>query len=251
MPIGTMVQKNAQKTTTDRPGFRCEDEDSVRLLQRESFLHEDLSRRPAWEEKCIRFFDFMLATAGLVFSSPLWALCAIGIKLEDGGPVFYSQERVGNGQRTFRILKFRSMVKDAEKNTGPVQACAHDCRVTKIGKILRGSAMDELPQLLSIARGDMSFVGPRALRPQEKEVAGDGSVVNIDTISGYRQRCCVRPGLTGLAQVYLPSDAPRYKKFRYDALYIRRKSVSLNCKLIMVSFLFTAKGKWESRGKKI
>jgi len=148
-------------------------------------------------------------------------------------------------------MKFRSMIKDAEKDIGPVQAVENDPRVTKIGRILRATAMDELPQLVNIFKGDMSFVGPRALRPKEKEVHGNPDEMNIEDIPGYKERLAVRPGLTGLAQVYLPTDAPRRDKFHYDLLYIENQSFLLDLKLIFLSFWITFRGKWESRKKKI
>jgi lipopolysaccharide/colanic/teichoic acid biosynthesis glycosyltransferase len=112
-----------------------------------------------------RFFDSALALTGLTLSAPLWLLFAAAIKLEDGGPVFYAQDRVGKGGRAFRALKFRSMRQDAEAATGPLQARHGDTRITRAGRVMRATAMDELPQLWNILRGDMSFVGPRALRP--------------------------------------------------------------------------------------
>jgi lipopolysaccharide/colanic/teichoic acid biosynthesis glycosyltransferase len=198
-----------------------------------------------------RIFDMALSGAGLVISSPVWLVIALAIKLDDGGPLFYLQERVGKEGRIFRVFKFRSMIVDAEKATGAVQATEHDPRVTRIGRLLRGTAMDELPQLINIFKGDMSFVGPRALRPQEREVSGNSDVLDISHVPGYEKRLTVTPGLTGLAQVYLPGDAPRRKKFRYDLLYIRDKSFCLDLKLILLSFLITFKGRWEYRGKKI
>ena len=111
--------------------------------------------------------------------------------------------------------------------------------------------MDELPQLLNIFRGDMSFVGPRALRPNEKEVRGDPDTRDIEDIPGYRERHAVRPGLTGLTQVFLPGETPRRKKFRVDILYIRKMSFWLDLKLIVLSFWITFRGKWESRESKI
>jgi len=111
--------------------------------------------------------------------------------------------------------------------------------------------MDELPQLINILKGDMSFVGPRALRPKEKEVRGNPSETNIDDIPGYRERLAVRPGLTGMAQVYLPADALRKEKFQYDILYIENQSFFFDLKLIFLSFWITFRGKWESRQSKI
>ena len=198
-----------------------------------------------------RPFDIALASTGILLSSPLWLVIAGLIKLEDRGPIFYRQERVGRSGRVFKVIKFRSMIRDAEKGTGAVQAAARDPRVTKVGRVLRGTAMDELPQLLNIFKGDMSFVGPRALRPHEKEVHGDPDARAIEDIPGYAERHRVRPGLTGLTQVFLPGDTPRRKKFRVDALYIRKMSFGFDIKLILLSFWITFRGKWESREKKI
>lgn len=198
-----------------------------------------------------RPFDIGLSFVGLVLSSPLWLLFGLLIWLQDRGPVFYGQERVGKNGRIFKALKFRSMIADAEKGTGAVQAVANDPRVTKVGRALRATAMDELPQLWNIFKGDMSFVGPRALRPNEKEVHGDPDTRAIEEIPGYRQRHAVRPGLTGLTQVYLPGETPRRKKFRYDLAYIRKRSFWLDLKLIVLSFWITFRGKWESRAQKL
>ncbi|MEW6068083.1 MAG: sugar transferase [Nitrospirota bacterium] len=197
-----------------------------------------------------RLFDILLSSIGMILSSPLWIIFSLMIKLEDRGPIFYTQERVGKQGRVFNALKFRSMIKDAEKDVGPVQAKENDPRVTKAGRILRATAMDELPQLINILKGDMSFVGPRALRPDELEVRGNPEVLDIEDIPLYKERITVCPGLTGLAQVYLPSDAPRKDKFRYDLLYIKKQSLLLDIKLILLSFYITFRGKWEHRGTK-
>lgn len=198
-----------------------------------------------------RFFDAALSSIGLLCSAPLWLIIMLRIKLEDGGPIFYLQDRVGKNGKIFKVIKFRSMIVDAENKSGPIQATEHDPRVTKIGRILRKTAMDELPQLFNIWKGDMSFVGPRALRPEEREVRGSEVSVRIENVPGYKDRLAVIPGLTGLAQVYLPADAPRRQKFRYDALYVRNQSFCFDLKLVFLSFWITFKGKWESSGKKI
>ena len=198
-----------------------------------------------------RCLDILLASLGLLLSSPLWAVLAALVKIEDGGPVFYSQERVGQGGRVFRAWKFRSMVIDAEKYVGARQAAHNDPRITRIGRIMRASAMDELPQLWSIFVGDMSFVGPRALRPGEIEVLGTGVLEPLEAVPGYMDRCRVRPGLTGIAQVYAPRDIPRRNKFRYDRLYIARQSLWLDVRLITLSFWITFRGRWETRGAKL
>jgi lipopolysaccharide/colanic/teichoic acid biosynthesis glycosyltransferase len=197
-----------------------------------------------------RALDVVLSGLGLLGSAPLWALIALLIKLEDGGAVFYAQDRVGRGGRRFRSLKFRSMIPDAELTSGPLQARAADGRITRVGRWLRATAMDELPQLWNILRGDMSFVGPRALRPSEIEVNGRGEAVALEDVPGYAERHRVTPGLTGVAQIYADRDIPRRHKFKYDLLYIKRHSVGLDVRLILLSFWITFRGRWERRGSK-
>jgi lipopolysaccharide/colanic/teichoic acid biosynthesis glycosyltransferase len=197
-----------------------------------------------------RALDASVAGVGLIASLPLWAVIAIAVKLEDGGPVFYSQDRSGQYGRVFRVHKFRSMIPDAEACVGARQASAGDDRITRVGRWLRATAMDELPQLWSIFRGDMSFVGPRALRPGEIELVGDGQMVALEDVDGYAARSRVVPGLTGVAQIYAPRDVPRRQKFRYDRVYVRRQSFALDLRLIALSFWITFRGTWESRGRK-
>jgi lipopolysaccharide/colanic/teichoic acid biosynthesis glycosyltransferase len=197
-----------------------------------------------------RAFDVLLSGVGLLASLPLWAAIAAAVKLEDGGPVFFAQERVGQGGRVFHVLKFRSMIPDAEAKVGALQASDGDLRITRVGRGLRATAMDELPQLLSIFRGDMSFVGPRALRPGEIEVRGDGREEALEDVPGFEARCRVQPGLTGVAQIYAPRDIPRRQKFRYDRVYIRKRSFWLDLRLIALSFWITFRGTWEVRGRK-
>jgi lipopolysaccharide/colanic/teichoic acid biosynthesis glycosyltransferase len=197
-----------------------------------------------------RAFDVALSGAGLAVSVPVWALIAAAIKLDDGGDVFYAQDRVGRGGRVFWVLKFRSMVPNAEAGVGAVQATEHDPRVTRVGRWLRATALDELPQLWNIFRGDMSFVGPRALRPGEIETGGDGRLVALEEVPGFAERCRVRPGLTGIAQIYAARDIPRRQKFRYDHFYIRKQSFALDTRLIGLSFWITFRGTWEVRGTK-
>jgi lipopolysaccharide/colanic/teichoic acid biosynthesis glycosyltransferase len=196
-----------------------------------------------------RSFDAVLASIGLTVSLPLWGLCALAIKLEDGGPVFYRQDRVGRDGDVFKALKFRSMHPHAERATGPLQARYDDARITRVGRLMRATAMDELPQLWNILRGDMSFVGPRALRPGEIESEG-GVPVALEAVPGYLNRIVVRPGLTGIAQVYAPRDISRRSKFRYDRLYIRRRTFGLDMRLILLSFWISFRGTWESRDRK-
>ena len=192
-----------------------------------------------------RSFDFMLAAVGLIFSMPLWCIIGIAIIFDDGLPVFYVQERVGKDNILFPGMKFRSMIIDAEKGVGPVQAIENDPRVTRVGKLLRKTAMDELPQLINIIRGDMSFVGPRALRPTEIEVV---TPVDKDDSSSelFKSRHRIKPGLTGVAQVYAPRDLPRQEKLKYDLWYINNRTFLLDISLILQSFWITFNKKWDT-----
>ena len=196
-----------------------------------------------------RALDIALSGVGLLLSSPLWVIIAAAIKLESRGPVFFRQARVGEGGRPFDVLKFRSMVVDAERD-GPRPADIGDPRITRVGHMLRAAAMDELPQLWNIFRGDMSFVGPRALRPEEIDVDSAGEPVPLQSIPGFAERCAVPPGLTGMAQIYSRRDVSRRQKFRFDLLYIRRRSFMLDLRLILVSFWISLRGTWEERAKK-
>jgi lipopolysaccharide/colanic/teichoic acid biosynthesis glycosyltransferase len=164
--------------------------------------------------------------------------------------VFYVQDRVGLGGRPFGALKFRSMIPDAEAKVGALQATHGDPRVTRVGRLLRATAMDELPQLWNIFRGDMSFVGPRPLRPHEIEVDGSGQAELAEDVPGFTERCLVRPGLTGVAQIYASRSLPRRDKFRYDRLYIRGQTFRLDLRLIAFSFWISATGTWERRGRR-
>jgi lipopolysaccharide/colanic/teichoic acid biosynthesis glycosyltransferase len=198
-----------------------------------------------------RAFDVGVALAGLVLSAPFWLLIAALIKLDDGGPVFYGQQRVGRGGVRFWSWKFRSMVPDADDRFGPRQAVASDTRITRVGRVLRATAMDELPQLWNVLRGDMSVVGPRALMPEEIEVSGDGVSVPLEKIAGFDSRHRVRPGLTGIAQIYADRDIPRHQKFRYDLLYIRKQTLWLDLRLVLLSFWITLRGRWDIRGARV
>jgi lipopolysaccharide/colanic/teichoic acid biosynthesis glycosyltransferase len=198
-----------------------------------------------------RAFDVLVSGAGLIVFAPISLLIAVAIKLDDGGSVLFSQERVGLNGRVFQAHKFRSMVVDAERETGAVQATLDDPRITRVGRVLRATAFDELPQLWNILTGDMSVVGPRPLRPGESDTTADGAQLPLSAIPGYQMRHRVRPGLTGLAQVYAPRDLPRTGKFRYDLLYQRRAGLCLDVRLVFQSFWITLRGRWEDRGRKL
>ena len=222
------------------------------MVERTTRLYEEVAEERSRETLPLikRAFDIALSGTGLLLSAPVWLIAAILIKLEDGGPVFYRQTRVGRRGTTFTVLKFRSMVPDAEREHGPVQAVSGDWRITRVGRLLRATAMDELPQLVNILRGDMSFVGPRALRPGEIDASGDGRVVAMEEIEGYHARTAVQPGLTGIAQIYAPRDVARRQKFRYDRVYVRRRSFWLDLRLILLSFWISLRGTWEQRERK-
>jgi lipopolysaccharide/colanic/teichoic acid biosynthesis glycosyltransferase len=194
-----------------------------------------------------RVIDVTLASMMLLFSSLLWLMVAIAIKLEDGGPVFYAQERWGRGGQVFKVRKFRTM----KQNAGLKQAEQNDRRITRVGRFLRACGMDELPQLLNIWKGEMSFVGPRALAVGEMLRDAQGNYTTYDHIPGFWERLAVRPGLTGIATIYIPKDAYPRRKFRYDLLYIRRQSCWLDIRLIVLSFWISFCGRWETRERKV
>jgi len=190
-----------------------------------------------------RPFDFLLSITGLLLSSPLWPIVALAVFLEDKGPVFFLQERCGTDGKPFKLIKFRSMVNVPGKQHDIVHI-PDDPRVTRSGKILRAIALDELPSLINILKGAMSFVGPRA-----EPFTVDGQ--NIRTVPGYAQRITLRPGLTGLLQVYGTRFMTLEEKFQYDIEYINQISFWLDLKLIFLSFWVTFRGRWEYTGKKL
>ncbi|WP_198471550.1 sugar transferase [Acetomicrobium sp. S15 = DSM 107314] len=187
-----------------------------------------------------RAMDILLATAGLIISSPLWLIIAIAIILDDGLPVLYTQERVGLNGRIFKLYKFRSMVRNAEGLTGPVLANSDDPRVTRVGRFLRRTALDELPQLLNIFLGDLSFVGPRPERPEFVREF-------VQRHPEYEKRHAIRPGLTGLAQIFGHYESPPEEKLAFDLKYMREATLWTDIKLIAKSFAITFAGKWQER----
>jgi lipopolysaccharide/colanic/teichoic acid biosynthesis glycosyltransferase len=172
----------------------------------------------------------------------LWLAIPVAIWLEDRGPVFYRSQRSGRDGRDFTVLKFRTMVPNADR-AGPAWTKENDPRLTRVGRILRPTALDELPQVLSIWKGDMSFVGPRALPVKEQQWL-EGQ------IPGFDQRLKgVRPGLTGLSQVYNRADEA-HAKLRYDLEYVQRMSLGLDIELILRSAFNTLVGRWDTRSGK-
>lgn len=202
-----------------------------------------------------RPFDILLSSLGIILALPLWLLIVLAIWKEDGRPILYRSNRVGKRCRVFTAFKFRSMIVDSDQQFALLQAAENDQRITRVGKILRATAMDEFPQLWNVFKGDMSMVGPRALLPAEIEVKGFLSnggteAVPLEKIPGYRKRHSVRPGLTGAAQIYAPRDVARRQKFRYDMIYIKQQNLWLDVKLIILSFWIALRGRWESRTNK-
>lgn len=173
-----------------------------------------------------RTMDVVLSSVSLILILPFLPLIALAIKLASPGPVFYLQERVGFGGKRFKLIKFRSMIEDAEKASGETYSSAEDPRVTSVGRVLRRFRIDELPQLVNVFKGDMSFVGPRPERP--KFVADFEA-----TLPGYNERHKVKPGITGLAQVRSYYDTEVESKLKYDLGYIYNHSFSLDL-LIML-----------------
>lgn len=175
-----------------------------------------------------RVMDFSIALSGLVLSLPLMIITTLLIKMDSPGPVLFRQKRVGETDAIFTLLKFRTMRADAEQATGAVWAQKNDPRVTRIGKFLRKSRMDEIPQLLNVLKGDMSLVGPRPERPEfTTELKG--------IIPYYSERHCVKPGVTGWAQVKYPygaSVADALEKLRYDMYYIKNWSLVFDLMIV-------------------
>jgi exopolysaccharide biosynthesis polyprenyl glycosylphosphotransferase len=184
-----------------------------------------------------RMLDVLGASVGLALLSPLFLIVASLILITSGRPIFYTQDRVGQGGRIFRILKFRSMRRDAEGETGPIWATFHDTRCTKIGDWLRHTNIDELPQLFNVLAGDMSLVGPRPERPIFVEQF-------TDAVPDYEFRHAVPAGMTGWAQVHgWRGRTSLRKRVQYDLDYIRRWSFGLDVKILFMTIQHVVHGK--------
>jgi len=206
-----------------------------------------------------RALDVVLSAIGLLILLPVFAILAVAIKLDSRGPVFYAQERIGKNRRRsrdretgngndrrrvdtfgrpFTIYKLRSMVVDAEKNSGPVWAAKADARITRLGGFLRKTRLDETPQLLNVLRGEMSVVGPRPERPS--------FVVTLaEKLPDYPKRCSALPGITGLAQVksrYDSSIETVNRKLQYDLYYVRHGRLMLDLKIMAATVKVMARG---------
>ena len=190
-------------------------------------------------DKFKRASDFFLSVAGLTITSPLLIFVAILIKLNSKGPVLYKQNRVGKNEQIFQIYKLRTMRVDAEKYTGVVWAKENDPRITPIGRILRKVHIDEIPQLFNVIKGEMSIVGPRPERP---ELVRDLKRV----IRDYEKRLQVKPGITGLAQIWHKYDETIEdvkKKIKYDILYIKKMCLLVDLRILANTFVVVLTGR--------
>jgi sugar transferase (PEP-CTERM system associated) len=181
-----------------------------------------------------RAISVIISLIGLLVALPLLPFIILAIRLDSKGPIFYTQTRVGKGGRLFKVVKFRTMRQDAEAASGPKWAGDHDPRVTRVGKFLRASRLDEIPQLWCVLKGDMAFVGPRPERPEFIELLSK-------EIPYYGVRHMVRPGLTGWAQVkykYGSTVEESREKLQYDLFYIKNVSIGLDL-LIMFQTIKT------------
>ena len=184
-----------------------------------------------------RMLDILASIIGLIVGIPLIAIFGLIVKMEDRGPIFYKQERLGKNLKVFYIYKIRSMRVDAEKIGGAQWAQKDDPRITKTGKFIRKTRIDEIPQLFNILKGDMSLIGPRPERPEltykfEKE------------IPGFIKRLKVKPGLTGLAQVNGGYEITPNEKLKWDLIYIKNRNIIMDIKIILktVRVIFTGDG---------
>ncbi|TDI84763.1 MAG: undecaprenyl-phosphate glucose phosphotransferase [Caldithrix sp.] len=194
---------------------------------------------PPWEQRVKRLMDVMISAFVIIAFAPLWLLVAIAIKLDSKGTVFYKQNRVGKDGKEFMVYKFRSMVQDAESQTGPMWAEKKDPRLTMVGKLLRRPRIDEVPQLINVLKGEMSLIGPRPERPY---------FVNKfkRDIPFYTRRLKVKPGITGWAQIkggYDTSIENVRTKLQYDLFYIENMSLRMDLKVILNTIYVMLSGK--------
>ena len=191
------------------------------------FIHQ-------WADRLKRTVDFTLAVILTVLTAPLLVLAVLLVKLTSAGPVIYSQTRLGRHRRAFTIYKIRSMYHDCERVSGPKWSSGDDPRVTPVGRFLRRSHLDELPQLWNVVKGEMSLVGPRPERPE--------FIAQLEkSLPRYGERLDVWPGLTGIAQVNLPPDVDQEsvrRKLAYDLYYVENRSFWLDLRLILSTGLF-------------
>jgi lipopolysaccharide/colanic/teichoic acid biosynthesis glycosyltransferase len=185
-----------------------------------------------------RAFDILLSLAGILLTAPVWLMISIMIWLQDPGPILFIKHCTGLRGKPFRLYKFRTMKINAEMATGPVSAAERDQRILRGCRLLRETALDELPQLVNILLGEMSFVGPRPLRSVVE-------IENLHQIPGYAKRYDTRPGLAGLAQVCGSSQTPSRDKLRYEIMYANHANLLFDIKLIVIACLIVFYLRWK------
>ena len=181
-----------------------------------------------WQRAVKRTGDIILSLIGIILTSPIMLVVAILIHSYDKGPVFYKQERYTIHKKVFKVIKFRSMIVDAEKNTGARLASENDDRITPIGHFIRSTRIDEIPQFFNILKGDMSFVGPRPERPEIHEEY-------CEKVPEFDFRLSVKAGLTGYAQVFGKYNTTTYDKLKFDMIYVQKASILLDMQLILLT----------------
>ena len=204
-------------------------------------LHHAIIGTPSPVPAAKRAFDVLLSGFSLLISAPIWLLALFAVWFEDPGPLFFVKNSVGRGGITFHQFKLRTMVRDAERITGPVLAAEEDTRALRTGRFLRKTALDELPQLFNILRGDMSFVGPR---PQRAVLVYE----YLQAMPEFAERARVLPGLAGLAQVAGDYYITPRQKLRYDRIYANHASLGFDLKLIALAFALVFFLRWKPGG---
>ena len=236
MSTGTIPAIRQEPQTPAERRRTAELEASQSLARRYAALAHTFEPRPV--DRVLRAFDVAISGFILLVCSPLLALFALAVLLTSGRPILYRGARVGRAGRTFQMYKLRTLRPDAESRLGPYQATELDQRteseVTRLGRVLRASQLDELPQLWNVLRGDMSIVGPRPVRPVFFEQL-------CEEIPQYWQRLVVRPGLTGFAQVRIRRDMSWAEKLAHDLEYLADRSVRLYWRLIVATIWRLAK----------
>lgn len=211
----------------DIPDIMLRGAEEIRLFDTPLLLCRNTGLSPG-QRLCKRVMDVVIAGGLLLATAPLWLICAAAIRLEDGGDVIYRQQRLTEGGKLFDVLKFRSMIPDAEQEGRAVTATEQDKRITRVGKVLRRFRLDELPQLWNILKGDMSLVGPRPERPQLAE-----AYTQACPEFGFRLR--VKAGLTGYAQVIGTYDTRPADKLKMDLMYIEQYSLLLDLRILLMT----------------
>lgn len=212
---------------------------SIENLHPSSLIFSDGFRSSAIFKKLKRGMDILASTIGLILLFPINLVVTIAIKFDSKGPIFYQQERIGEDGKIFRLLKFRSMRKDSEEN-GPVWAKVDDQRVTRVGRLIRKWRLDEVPQMINVLTGEMSFVGPRPERPVFVQQLRK-------EIPYYSLRNVIKPGITGWAQISYPYGASKedaLEKLKYDLYYIKHMSLVFDLMIIFetAKIVFLGKG---------